>query len=575
MEYYTIEGQRKSSNGQETKNYVVDEYLMRVAIAARPKSQSLKCVKYNPRRDDHCGARGVLDFATDLVRMTIPHTCERPNIQKHQLKRRLYDQAESVDSYGGTTNIRDIFDEECRRVDRNIAVDITFKKVQSNMGKRKARAFPKVPENLTEMAQGLEERLDTLGQKYKGNLEFEGQVFAIIFGDEYLMQNVPEKSQLTSWDGTFRVAPKTISYQLFSIMGVIDHHSFPILTILMDGKTELKYKKVFEKLHELCPNLDIREAMSDFERASRNACESVYQSATVHHCGFHFSQANFKRILVGGLVKLYNEHKEFNKWCRQLMAVDLLPHDCITVMMHELLVVEFQGLSESNTTLVNNYKRYFRRQWLPFDKENLSVFGMDSATNNGCESFHALLGRKFTGKKPSAWNFVTKISDVLQDKSIELERLILHGPGSITRDRRKKVAQNLERRRAAEYELEIGQITPKQFLERVSHTFDTQVADLQRRFRNHPEDPEFEIDDQEEPEPNGNNQNIGNQMANNNEGAAPTCAICLGPRGDRIRILVDCGHLGFCAPCIDRSLQIKKECPVCKKKITKVINGYE
>ena len=69
---------------------------------------------------------------------------------------------------------------------------------------------------------------------------------------------------------------------------------------------------------------------------------------------------------------------------------------------------------------------------------------MDTCTNNGAESYHGELKRKFPGGHPPAWTWVLKMGEVLKDKAIEYERLEIHGPENIVRDRRKKVIENIE-----------------------------------------------------------------------------------------------------------------------------------
>ena len=544
-----------------------DSFFVTLITFTKEGNTIFRCVKYNKNNLDHCGGYGYLDFEPDTIRITVQHTCQPPDIELHKLQRRIYNQAE--DTSNSDKNSRDIFDAECRKVERELAVKLTYKNVQANMSRRKASAFPKTPESFQDLVSGMEQHQETLGKNFKASLELNGEVFGVIWADDYLLEQIPEKSHLSQWDGTFRVVPK-IGYQLFTIMGMIGHHSFPILTSLLDGKSEEKYIILFEKLHELAPTLEIREAMSDFELASRNACEAVFENATVHHCSFHFSQCLFKKVLVIGGSKLYDENQEFNHWIRHLMAIDLLPADLIFGMMNELLSKEFSGLTTAEKLVVKKFKSYFRRQWLNYDKGNLSVYGMDSATNNGCESFHSMLGRKFPGKKPSVWNFVTKISDILQDKSIECQRLILHGPGSITRERRKKVAQNIERRRNAEYELQTGQISTKDFLAKVSHTFDTQVRDLQRRYQIDPDHLEFQIDDVEE-DLEEENANVDIPLANNN---APMCAICWGPQGEIIIALVPCGHRRFCASCVGRICNPGDSCPICRVAIRETVRLF-
>lgn len=46
------------------------------------------------------------------------------------------------------------------------------------------------------------------------------------------------------------------------------------------------------------------------------------------------------------------------------------------------------------------------------------------------------------------------------------------------------------------------------------------------------------------------------------------CAICLDSVRDSQPVSTICGHL-FCKPCLQASFRVKKECPLCKKKLTR------
>ena len=170
----------------------------------------------------------------------------------------------------------------------------------------------------------------------------------------------------------------------------------------------------------------------------------------------------------------------------------------------------FNNLNETDRALIERFKLYMRRQWVNMDPEILTVYSLDTATNNGIESYHSSLKRKMPGGNTPIWTFVSKINDIFTDKSLDFERYQLHGPNAIYRDRRKKTIDNLNRRRDLEYKLESGEITPLQFLLRISYTFEDSVRELQRRFAANPHAWDVEFPDEVEPTIENNSNNGDN-----------------------------------------------------------------
>ena len=130
----------------------------------------------------------------------------------------------------------------------------------------------------------------------------------------------------SKFDGTFYTVP-SICYQLFTIFITFHGHCIPVVNILMQNKTENLYTSVVLKLRELILDFSPKIAVSDFEKAPRNAFTHFFPGIKVFGCWFHSTQAIWKKTQFLGLEKLYKNNSSFANWLRKLMALPLLPKD--------------------------------------------------------------------------------------------------------------------------------------------------------------------------------------------------------------------------------------------------------
>ena len=108
------------------------------------------------------------------------------------------------------------------------------------------------------------------------------------------------------FDATFDVVPR-IFYQLLTLFIRVKRHAIPALHILMTSKSEHLYTAVVLSMHELVAEFNPSIAMFYFEKASRNAFDTVFTNITIVGCWFHYAKAKI------GLAKLYKTIKSFKK----------------------------------------------------------------------------------------------------------------------------------------------------------------------------------------------------------------------------------------------------------------------
>jgi hypothetical protein len=440
--------------------------------------------------------------------------------------------------------------------------------------------FARNPRTLVEFDQLLQTS-ESLSTFYKGTVRTpqDNEPCAFLFAQDGLLGGLRD-SQNIAFDGTFFVVP-SMFYQMFTVFFVREHHFFPGIVVLMTGKTYQKYLAVFEAIHELIPAFDPIEGMSDFEIASRNAANNVFEHLNAKGCFFHFTKCVFKHLQKLGLSNKFLRDPAFKSWAKCVMGLPLLPANLILSEFETLEAQQFQ-FAAADQRILAKFKTYVRRYWISQVNEDvLSVHGVENATNNGAESFHSWIKSEIKVHNPNCWNFIFHLNDILEDKALDFRRMTVHGTNEVVRNRRLNVQQNLDRRRQLEQQLAANEITPQQFLRSASHSFDGQVAQLQQALRQNPnildDDPEVvDINDLEDdlipdivhaPAADAAPGNAGN--AGN---ALPECVVCYNPR-DREFVLIPCGHTHTCSECIETLTQEAtrrqpKKCPYCRTIFT-------
>ncbi|CAF3241115.1 unnamed protein product [Rotaria sp. Silwood2] len=111
----------------------------------------------------------------------------------------------------------------------------------------------------------------------------------IIFSSLEQLQLLENCEQLLV-DGTFKVTP-SIFYQLYALHVVYRNSVLPVVFALLPNKTEQTYRRLIDKLSELCPLWNPKYIMMDFEKSSINAFADKFTTTTnpsvMSGCFFH------------------------------------------------------------------------------------------------------------------------------------------------------------------------------------------------------------------------------------------------------------------------------------------------
>ena len=233
-----------------------------------------------------------------------------------------------------------------------------------------------------------------------------------------------------SFDGTFYTCPKQFT-QLWTIFGKFGIHTFPAIHCLLTCKKEELYRAVLLKIRERFPILSPKFAMSDWEKAARNAIKTCFDNITLRGCMFLFNQRIIDHIKTHKLGRLYKNNADFRQFIRAILALPLLPAEEIEPTYNQLNLLPLH-VSPAQTLRIDVLKMYLMRNWIRKTSPNeLSVYMSEVTTNNGAESYHKKNKAYIKTPHPRIWSFIDSLNKIIVDYDTDLERL--HNGIEITR----------------------------------------------------------------------------------------------------------------------------------------------
>ncbi len=524
-----------------TKNFSKDGFQY-YRTRSTEKAIYIRCVRYLGKRNlNKCPATAKIVLESDiLVEMKShnhdgSHSAEAVEQFKRAVKKKV--------SENPHLSARVIFNDESQKVPE-AASQVSYRHLESTLQKIKRKVRPKNPGSIEEYVEKLQEEPE-LSPYFRGTIEdASGHLNGVLFSTEQLTSSLESVSNV-AFDGTFFVCPRPF-VQVFTLFSARGDHFFPAFVVLMKSRDEASYKNVFQKIKCLAPNFIPTFAISDFEKAARKAFKAVWPECETAGCYFHFSQCILRKIKKLGLLPLFRKSKTFKKYAQAFMAFSLLPEHDFDEVFRTLDSQVFEGLTNLENSLIREFKKYFKKTWLSDSvRHNLSVFGKPFTTNNGSETFHAQFKKHFISPKPNIWAFTSQLGKILEAYGLDLERF--ENGLQITRNRKKRVALNLERRAKAQEKLESGMISSMKYLYTVSHTIDSLVT-RQTENENAHSDSDSDTEEAElEPLPPP-------------ESRGPCCTICTDIFHETW-VFTPCGHGELCPDCNSLFTGEARPCP--------------
>lgn len=213
-------------------------------------------------------------------------------------------------------------------------------------------------------------------------------------------------------DGTFKVSPR-IFYQVFSIHALINNSAYPLIYALLPDKTAQGYERTLRKIKELRPSLKPASIMSDFEKASQNACRTVFQEAQLVGCFFHLGQCLWRKVQDLHLAESYRDDANLRMHVKMLLALSFIPVGDVPAAFDDLVdncPSELTPLTDYwEDTYVGRQRRRRRANprfaldlWNMRDRVNDNL----PRTNNSVEAWHRAFQQTVDCQHPSVYKLV-------------------------------------------------------------------------------------------------------------------------------------------------------------------------
>ncbi|CAF0898009.1 unnamed protein product [Adineta steineri] len=235
----------------------------------------------------------------------------------------------------------------------------------------------------------------------------------IFFTDE--QRDIMENATDFFIDGTFKVVPE-IFFQLFVIHALYRDHIFPVLFVLLSGKSGKIYTKMMNDIMQLIPAWSPQRLMMDFEKAAMNMITARFPRVELSGCFFHLSQSVQRFLQNNGLKQNYETDLTFADNIHQILALSFLePNEVINGFNHlcTYLDDEYQiVLDYIEDNYIGRLRGRSRRvATFPIHFWNMTerVKNNMHRTNNNIEAWHRKLNCAFQCTHPNLWTFMDKL----------------------------------------------------------------------------------------------------------------------------------------------------------------------
>ena len=233
-------------------------------------------------------------------------------------------------------------------------------------------------------------------------------------------------------DGTFKTVP-SIFEQLYTVHGVKNGLTIPLIYALLPNKREQTYIEVWKEIKVLAPNLAIDSILIDFEPGMINAIKKEFPQSANYGCFFHFCQCIYRKLCACGLKSLYDTDAEFALNIRMLSALAFLPPNRV-VEGFNLLIDENIIPGEADSVLdyfednwIGRPDRRGRRRAPKYNVDMWSCFERVEKdlpkTNNSVEGWHRGFLQQVSSYHPSIWKFLSALKREQSLNEVNLERI--------------------------------------------------------------------------------------------------------------------------------------------------------
>ncbi|CAF1379461.1 unnamed protein product [Rotaria magnacalcarata] len=395
---------------------VADEYTFKL-------NKTTTTTKYWICTINGCAAKVHTD-STNLLMKTVGnhnHLPEKEKIEVREVREKIKQRA-----INETTPIPRIYDEECAKAMLSttaIAILPSEREMNSGINKARRAITPIIPTTqLFDIPEYYSKILNKNEFLITGKMVTRRQRILLFSTSEQLKMLFA--AETIFMDDTFSIFPSMFD-QVYKIHAIKYDQSCPCVFGLLPNRQKNTYHFMFQELKAIAAqmkmNFSPKLIMSDFEAGLLSVVALEFVTTTSLSCYFHFTQAIYRAIQRVGLSTAYNNDDDIKKYCRQLMALPLIPEAIIEDTYDELIATIPSTLKETLKDLL----QYFQEQWL--NKVSISqwcVHGLNIRTNNNAEgdlflllnsefylvilhlAFHSRFNRRVQINHPNIWSFI-------------------------------------------------------------------------------------------------------------------------------------------------------------------------
>lgn len=291
-----IEGKRRGS-----QLHLLHNFLYRQDANRGNGTIGYRCIK------EGCPGRVVEKNGAVEVRGAHNHEADEEEVGILRLKAALKRKAGE-----SSRALREVFEEVCQ--DNPNGTDVGFAEVESSMYRERRRLLPALPTAAAEAYPALlaappqysTAKLKPAAEREPGEADVQVTIVqhgesttegdCIVLAHPHMLEQL-RASDRWHMDGTFKVVPH-LFYQLLTIGFIWHDYFWPSVYILLSRKTTAIYEAALRAVLQLCAGTNVQCIISDYEAALMNAASSVFPSARVTGCWFHFTQAIVNKFKV-------------------------------------------------------------------------------------------------------------------------------------------------------------------------------------------------------------------------------------------------------------------------------------
>ena len=261
-------------------------------------------------------------------------------------------------------------------------------------------------------------------------------------------QNLAVLSQCEHWycDGTFKVAP-TLFQQMYTIHGLYENKTMPLVYVLMFDRTEESYDRVLQSIQ--FGDGQPRNITTDYEKAAQNAFGRHFPEVEMKGCFFHLCQSVHRKVQELGLQQDYLSDESLRIHAKMLPALAAVPPDDV---VQSFQLIEWpERLDGLVAYFENTYIGLLRgnRRLSPLFPTGLwnihqRISDQQPRTNNAIEGWHRAFNQFVGVQHPSVYKFVENIQKEQSNTERQLLNVSAGSSGSQSRSKYRKITKRMQ-----------------------------------------------------------------------------------------------------------------------------------